>query len=164
MTAKSRRRCRSQILQMLIRDKNIGRHIVPIVPDESHVRHGRHVPAARYLEPAGTAAVAPPRMPTSGLHKETRTNPGPAGRNQRGGRMRMDRRRDVLLRTGPDDPVLYFHSMFGSSASATSRRGGRRARGFLLGGRRPPTLNGEGCSTRTVIAHNLGHRAELHLL
>ena len=39
-----------RILNTLLRDKAIGKYVVPIVPDEiSHVRHGRNVPPVRHL-------------------------------------------------------------------------------------------------------------------
>ncbi len=48
-----------QILQLLLRDKTLGKRIVPIVPDESRTfgMEGT-VPPARHLEPAGTAVHA----------------------------------------------------------------------------------------------------------
>ena len=43
-----------RILNTLLRDKQIGKRVVPIVPDESpHLRHGGHVPPVRHLLQVG---------------------------------------------------------------------------------------------------------------
>ncbi len=41
-----------RIMNMMLKDKNVGKNVVPIVPGRvAHLRHGRHVPLGRHLEP-----------------------------------------------------------------------------------------------------------------
>ena len=48
-----------RMLNVLVKDKALGKHIVPIVPDESRTFwYGRNVPSIRYLVTCGTKLYA----------------------------------------------------------------------------------------------------------
>ena len=73
-----------RILTTLLRDKQIGKRVVPIVPDESpHVRHGGPVPPVRDLVPGRAAVPARGRQPAHVL-QGGQVRPDAAGGHQRG--------------------------------------------------------------------------------
>ena len=76
-----------RILNTLLRDKQIGRHVVPIVPDESRTfgMEG-HVPPARDLQPGRPALPARGRRPADVL-QGGQAGPDPPGGHQRGRRV-----------------------------------------------------------------------------
>ena len=86
-----------RILNTLLRDKKIGKRVVPIVPDESpHLRHGGHVPPVRHLQPGRPALPAGGRQPADVL-QGGQERADPAGGHQRAGRhVLLDRGGDVL--------------------------------------------------------------------
>ena len=75
----------------------------------AHLRHGRHVPAARHLVVGGPALQAAGRRPADVLPRG-QERPGAAGGHQRGGRdVVVDRRGDVVQhQQRADDPVLHL--------------------------------------------------------
>ena len=99
-----------RILTTLLRDKQIGKRVVPIVPGRvAHLRHGGPVPPVRDLLPGRAALPARGRQPAHVLQG------GPlravaAGGHQRAGRDGLvDRGSHQLLGVGhPDDPVLHL--------------------------------------------------------
>ena len=145
-----------RILNMLLRDKAIGKRVVPIVPDESaHLRHGGHVPPVRHLQPGRPALPAGGRRPADVLPRG-QEGPDPAGGHQRGRRdVLLDRRRDRYSTNNlPMIPFYIYYSMFGFQriGDLAWAAGDMRARGFLLGGTAGrTTLNGEG------LQHEDGH-------
>jgi len=108
-----------QMLGTLVRDKAIGKHIVPIVgPDEiADVRHGRACSAssastrrsASFLQAAGCrpAHVLPPKTSRARCCQE--------GINEAGAMSLMDRRGDVVQPPTmfPMIPFYIYYSMFG---------------------------------------------------
>ena len=97
-----------RILTTLLRDKQIGKRVVPIVPDESrHLRHGGPVPPVRDLV-AGRAALPARRREPAHVLQGGQVRPDAAGGHQRGRRhVVLDRGRHQLLgERHPDDPVL----------------------------------------------------------
>ncbi len=89
----------------------------------AHLRHGRHVPAARHLRRAGPAVRAGRQGPGDVLPRG-QGGPDPRGRHQRGGRDEfVDRRGDVVLAHEPHLDSL-LHLLFDvrvPARSATSR-------------------------------------------
>ena len=143
-----------QILQTLLRDKNIGKHIVPIVPDESRTfgMEGMFRQLG-HLEPARPAVHAAGRRSADVLQGE-QGRPGAAGGHQRA-------RRDVRLDGGgnqlfdarrTDDPVLHLlfdvrlparrRSGLGCRRHALSRLPARRHRRADDAERRGPAARG----------------------
>lgn len=55
-----------RFLNTLLKDKEVGKHIVPIVADEARTRYGRIIPSNRYLQPAWSK-LCPIRPRFSGL-------------------------------------------------------------------------------------------------
>ena len=140
-----------------MRDKNIGKHIVPIVPDESRTfgMEGmfRQLGIWNQLGQLYTPQDADQLM----FYKEDKTRPDPAGRHQRG-RARCatgsPRRRSYSTHGVPMIPFYIFYSMFGFQrvGDLAWAAGDMRSRGFLLGGTAGrTTLNGEG------LQHEDGH-------
>jgi pyruvate dehydrogenase E1 component len=143
-----------QMLGTLVRDKAIGKHIVPIVPRRvEDVRDGRDVPPARHLFLRRPALQAAGRRPADVLPRG-QGGPGAAGRHQRSRRDELvDRRGDVVLQQRPaDDPVLHLLLDVRPAArrrSRLARRGHASAR--LLAGRNcgaHDAQRGRDCSTR----------------
>ncbi len=99
-----------RILTTLLRDKKIGKFVVPIVPDRvPHLRDGGAVPLRRHLQPSGPGLCAPGPGPDVVLQGKCGRS-GASGRHQRGRRHgRLDRRGHQLFRSRrADDPVLYL--------------------------------------------------------
>ena len=127
-----------RILQTLVKDKNIGKHIVPIIPGRgAHVRHGRHVPADRHLFVDGAAVHAAGFRPADVLQG------GQEGSDP--GRGHQRRRRAVIVhrrRHGVCEPQrqhgAVLHLLFHVRLPARRRfhLGGRRQSGARLPDRR----------------------------
>ena len=120
-----------RILTTLLRDKQIGKRVVPIVPGRvPHVRHGGPVPPVRDLLPGGSALPARRREPAHVL-QGGQVRPDAAGGHQRGRRdVVVDRgRHQVLGERHPDDPVLRLLLDVRVPAHRRPGLGGRRLPG-----------------------------------
>ncbi len=86
----------------------------------AHVRHGRHVPAARHLL-VGRPALPPARCRAADVVPRGQAGPDPAGRHQRSRRaLVVDRRGNLVFESRPsDDSVL--HLLFDVRISARRR-------------------------------------------
>ena len=88
-----------QILQLLLRDKNLGKHIVPIVPDESRTFGMEGLFRQLGIWNQQGQLYTPQDSDQLMFYKEIEERPDPAGRDQRGRRdVRLDRRGDVATR------------------------------------------------------------------
>jgi len=145
-----------RILTALVRDKNIGRHVVPIVPDEARTfgMEGMFRQLAIYssegqrYEPVDREQVMYYREDKAGQILEE-------GINEAGGfsswiaAATSYSHSDLVM-----VPFYIFYSMFGMQrvGDLAWAAGDQRARGFLLGGTSGrTTLNGEG------LQHEDGH-------
>jgi pyruvate dehydrogenase E1 component len=145
-----------QMLGTLVRDKAIGKHIVPIVPDES-----RTFGMEGMFRQLGIYSAVGPALQAAGRRSADvlprgQGRAGAAGGNQRGGRDELvDRRGDVYSTNNvPMIPFYIYYSMFGLQrvGDLAWAAGDMRARGFLMGGTAGrTTLNGEG------LQHEDGH-------
>ena len=146
-----------QMLGTLVRDKTIGKHIVPIVPDESRTfgmegmfrQLGIYSAVGQLYKPQDADQLMYYREDKSGQVLQEGINE--AGRDEL-----VDRRRDVVQHERrADDPVLHLLLDVRPAARRRSLRGlagDMRARGFLMGGTAGrTTLNGEG------LQHEDGH-------
>ena len=138
-SARSRPRWRScASCTRSLRDKNIGQHVVPIVPDEARTfgmeglfrQLGIYSHVGQLYEPRG-------RRPADVLPRG-QERPDPRGGHQRGGRdvARGSRRRPSYANHGvPMIPFYIYYSMFGFQrvGDLVWAAGDMRARGFLLG-------------------------------
>ena len=149
-----------QVLQMLLRDKNIGRHIVPIVPDESRTfgMEGlfRQLGIWNQLGQLYTPQDADQLM----FYKEDQKGQVlQEGINEPGAMSSWIAAATAYSTHGISMiPFYIFYSMFGFQriGDLAWAAGDMRARGFLLGGTAGrTTLNGEG------LQHEDGHS---HLL
>ncbi len=147
-----------RILTTLLRDKQIGKRVVPIVPGRvADVRHGGPVPPVRHLV-AGRAALPARRREPAHVLQGGQVRPDAAGGHQRGRRhVVVDRRRHQLLgERHPDDPVLRLLL----DVRLPARRRPRLGRGRQPGTRVPasaappggPRSTARACSTRTATA------------
>src|SRR3989449_7839522 len=143
-------------LTALVRDKNIGRHIVPIVPDEARTfgMEGMFRQLAIYssegqkYEPVDRDQVMYYREDKGGQVLEEGINEAGAFSSWIAAATSYSTTNVVTV------PFYIFYSMFGMQriGDLALAAGDQRARGFLLGataGR--PTLNGEG------LQHEDGH-------
>ena len=145
-----------RILTTLLRDKKIGKRVVPIVPDESRTfgMEGLFRSVGIY-NPLGQTYT--PRTGTRCPITRKEGRAGAAGRHQRSGRHgRLDRGGDQLRHVHgvPMIPFYIYYSMFGFQriGDLAWAAGDSRARGFMLGGTAGrTTLNGEG------LQHEDGH-------
>jgi pyruvate dehydrogenase E1 component len=145
-----------QILQMLLRDKNIGRHIVPIVPDESRTfgmegmfrQLGIWNQQGQLYTPQDRDQLMFYREDKSGQILQE-------GINEAGGVCDWIAAATSYSTHGVQMiPFYIFYSMFGFQrvGDLTWAAGDMRSRGFLLGGTAGrTTLNGEG------LQHEDGH-------
>src|SRR5260221_2060634 len=149
-----------QILQTLIRDKNIGRHIVPIVPDESRTfgMEGmfRQLGIWNQLGQLYTPQDADQLM----FYKETKDGQIlQEGINEAGAMCDWIAAATSYSTHGvPMIPFYIFYSMFGFQriGDLAYAAGDMRSRGFLLGGTAGrTTLNGEG------LQHEDGHSHQI---
>ena len=146
-----------QMLGTLVRDKAIGKHVVPIVPGRvAHLRHGRHVPPARHLVVGGPALQAAGRRPADVLPRVDKSGQVLQEGINEGGAMSSWIVAATSYSTNdvPMIPFYIYYSMFGLQrvGDLAWLAGDIRARGFLLGGTAGrTTLNGEG------LQHEDGH-------
>jgi pyruvate dehydrogenase E1 component len=149
-----------QILQTLIRDKNIGRHIVPIVPDESRTfgMEGmfRQLGIWNQLGQLYTPQDADQLM----FYKETKDGQIlQEGINEAGAMCDWIAAATAYSTHGVQMiPFYIFYSMFGFQrvGDLAWAAGDMRSRGFLLGGTAGrTTLNGEG------LQHEDGHSHQI---
>ena len=145
-----------QILQTLLRDKNIGKHIVPIVPDESRTfgMEGmfRQLGIWNQLGQLYTPQDADQLM----FYKESKNGQIlQEGINEAGAMCDwMAAATSYSTHGVPMIPFYIFYSMFGFQrvGDLAWAAGDMRSRGFLLGGTAGrTTLNGEG------LQHEDGH-------
>jgi pyruvate dehydrogenase E1 component len=145
-----------QILQTLLRDKNIGKHIVPIVPDESRTfgMEGlfRQLGIWNQLGQLYTPQDADQLM----FYKESKDGQVlQEGINEPGAMCDwMAAATSYSTHGVPMIPFYIFYSMFGFQrvGDLAWAAGDMRSRGFLLGGTAGrTTLNGEG------LQHEDGH-------
>jgi len=145
-----------QVLQTLIRDKNIGKHIVPIVPDESRTfgMEGmfRQLGIWNQLGQLYTPQDADQLM----FYKETKDGQIlQEGINEAGAMCDWMAAATAYSTHGVQMiPFYIFYSMFGFQrvGDLAWAAGDMRSRGFLLGGTAGrTTLNGEG------LQHEDGH-------
>ncbi len=145
-----------QVLQMLLRDKNIGKHIVPIVPDESRTfgmegmfrQLGIWNQQGQLYTPEDSAQLM--------FYKESKNGQIlQEGINEAGGMCDWIAAATSYSTHGvPMIPFYIFYSMFGFQriGDLAWAAGDMRSRGFLLGGTAGrTTLNGEG------LQHEDGH-------
>ena len=117
-----------QILQLLLRDKNIGKHVVPIVPDESRTFGMEGLFRQLGIWNQQGQLYTPEDADQLMFYKENEARPDPAGRHQRGRRhVRLDGGGDVVLDARrADDPVLHLLLDVRLPARRRSRVGRRR--------------------------------------
>jgi pyruvate dehydrogenase E1 component len=145
-----------QVLQMLLRDKNLGKHIVPIVPDESRTfgmegmfrQLGIWNQQGQLYTPEDSAQLM--------FYKESKNGQIlQEGINEAGGMCDWIAAATSYSTHGvPMIPFYIFYSMFGFQriGDLAWAAGDMRSRGFLLGGTAGrTTLNGEG------LQHEDGH-------
>jgi pyruvate dehydrogenase E1 component len=149
-----------QILQTLIRDKNVGRHVVPIVPDESRTfgMEGmfRQLGIWNQLGQLYTPQDADQLM----FYKETKDGQIlQEGINEAGAMCDWIAAATAYSTHGVQMiPFYIFYSMFGFQrvGDLAWAAGDMRSRGFLLGGTAGrTTLNGEG------LQHEDGHSHQI---
>jgi len=145
-----------QILQMLVRDKNLGRHIVPIVPDESRTFGMEGMFRQLGIWNQQGQLYTPEDSDQLMFYKESKNGQIlQEGINEAGGMCDWIAAATSYSTHGvPMIPFYIFYSMFGFQriGDLAWAAGDMRARGFLLGGTAGrTTLNGEG------LQHEDGH-------
>ena len=149
-----------QILQMLVRDKNIGKHIVPIVPDESRTfgMEGMFRQLGIWNQ-QGQLYTPQDRDQLMFYREDKQGQILQEGINEPGGMCDWIAAATSYSTHGvPMIPFYIFYSMFGFQrvGDLTWAAGDIRARGFLLGGTAGrTTLNGEG------LQHEDGHSHQI---
>ena len=145
----------AKLLRNLLRDKDIGERVVPIIPDEARTfgmdplfkEVGIYSALGQLYEPVDSNLVLSYREAKDGqVLEEGITEAGSSASFQAAGT-------SYATHAEPMIPFYIFYSMFGFQRTGDEfwAFGDARGRGFLLGataGR--TTLNGEGCSTRTA--------------
>ena len=150
--------------------RSIGRHIVPIVPDESRTFGMEGMFRQLGIWNQQGQLYTPQDADQLMFYKEIEGRPDPAGRHQRGRRdVRLDRRGDVVLDARrADDPVLHLLLDVRLPARRRPCVGRRRhALARLPAGRhrRPHDAERRGAAARgRPFAPDLRDRAELHLV
>jgi pyruvate dehydrogenase E1 component len=145
-----------RILTALIRDKNIGKHVVPIVPDEARTfgmegmfrQLGIYSSEGQKYEPVDREQVMYYREDKAGQILEEGINEAGAFSSWIAAATSYSTTNVVTV------PFYIFYSMFGLQrvGDLAWAAGDQRARGFLLGGTAGrTTLNGEG------LQHEDGH-------
>jgi pyruvate dehydrogenase E1 component len=145
-----------RILTALIRDKNIGKHVVPIVPDEARTfgmegmfrQLGIYSSEGQKYEPVDRDQVMYYREDKAGQILEEGINEAGAISSWIAAATAYSHSNVVTI------PFYIFYSMFGLQrvGDLAWAAGDQRARGFLLGGTAGrTTLNGEG------LQHEDGH-------
>ncbi|MEO8674833.1 MAG: pyruvate dehydrogenase (acetyl-transferring), homodimeric type [Casimicrobiaceae bacterium] len=145
-----------QILQLLLRDKNIGKHIVPIVPDESRTFGMEGMFRQLGIWNQQGQLYTPEDADQLMFYKEKKDGQIlQEGINEAGGMCDWIAAATSYSTHGvPMIPFYIFYSMFGFQriGDLAWAAGDMRARGFLLGGTAGrTTLNGEG------LQHEDGH-------
>ena len=149
-----------RILAVLLRDKNLGKRIVPIIPDEARTfgmeglfrQLGIYSSAGQLYEPEDADALAAYRESKNGQVLEEGINEAGAFAAWMAAATSYANHQYTLL------PFYIFYSMFGFQriGDLAWAAGDLQAKGFLLGGTSGrTTLNGEG------LQHQDGHS---HLL
>ncbi len=145
-----------QMLTALCRDKNIGKHVVPIVPDESRTfgmegmfrQFGIYAHAGQLYEPVDSDQVAFYKEAQDGqILEEGITEAGSMSSFNAAGTAYSCHGINMI-------PVYIYYSMFGFQRVGDSiwAAADMRAKGFLIGGTAGrTTLNGEG------LQHQDGH-------
>ncbi|MDH3643333.1 MAG: pyruvate dehydrogenase (acetyl-transferring), homodimeric type, partial [Gammaproteobacteria bacterium] len=145
-----------RILATLVRDKNIGDRIVPIVPDEARTfgmegmfrQLGIYSSAGQLYEPEDSGEIAAYRESKDGQVMEEGINEAGAFSAWLSAATSYSTHRFTLI------PFYIYYSMFGFQrvGDLAWAAGDMQARGFLLGGTAGrTTLNGEG------LQHQDGH-------
>ena len=147
----------TRLLRNLLKDRQIGKRIVPIIPDEgAHLRPGRPVPRGRRSTPRSASSTS--RSTPTWCCRTGRIAPARSWRraSPRPGRWPSFTAAGTAYATWgePMIPFFIFYSMFGFQrvGDLIWSFGDARGRGFLLGataGR--TTLQGEG------LQHDDGH-------
>ena len=145
-----------QILQVLIRDKNIGRHVVPIVPDESRTFGMEGMFRQLGIWNQEGQLYTPQDKDQLMFYKESKDGQIlQEGISEAGGMCDwMAAATSYSTHGVPIIPFFIFYSMFGFQriGDLAWAAGDMRSRGFLLGGTAGrTTLNGEG------LQHEDGH-------
>jgi pyruvate dehydrogenase E1 component len=145
-----------QVLQLLVRDKNLGRRIVPIVPDESRTFGMEGMFRQLGIWNQLGQLYTPEDKDQLMFYKETKEGQIlQEGINEAGGMCDwMAAATSYSTHNVPMIPFYIFYSMFGFQrvGDLTWAAGDMRCRGFLLGGTAGrTTLNGEG------LQHEDGH-------
>ena len=160
-----------RILNTLLRDKEIGRRVVPIVPDESRTfgmegmfrQFGIFSQVGQLYQPEDANQLM--------FYREDQDGPDAAGGHHRAGRdVVLDRRGDLLQHVGyADDPVLHLLLDVRFPAHRRPGLGGRghagRAGSCIGGTAGRTTLNGEGLQHQDGHSHiMLGDDPQLRVL
>jgi pyruvate dehydrogenase E1 component len=145
-----------QILQLLIRDKNLGKHVVPIVPDESRTFGMEGMFRQLGIWNQEGQLYKPEDQDQLMFYKESKDGQIlQEGINEAGGMCDwMAAATSYSTHGVPMIPFYIFYSMFGFQrvGDLAWAAGDMRSRGFLLGGTAGrTTLNGEG------LQHEDGH-------
>jgi pyruvate dehydrogenase E1 component len=145
-----------QILQMLLRDRNLGKHIVPIVPDESRTFGMEGMFRQLGIWNQQGQLYTPQDADQLMFYKEDKNGQIlQEGINEAGGMCDWIAAATSYSTHGvPMIPFYIFYSMFGFQrvGDLAWAAGDMRSRGFLLGGTAGrTTLNGEG------LQHEDGH-------
>ncbi len=145
-----------QILQLLLRDKNLGKHIVPIVPDESRTFGMEGLFRQLGIWNQQGQLYTPQDSDQLMFYKESKSGQIlQEGINEAGGMCDWIAAATSYSTHGvPMIPFYIFYSMFGFQrvGDLAWAAGDMRSRGFLLGGTAGrTTLNGEG------LQHEDGH-------
>ncbi len=145
-----------QILQMLLRDKNLGKHIVPIVPDESRTFGMEGMFRQLGIWNQQGQLYTPQDADQLMFYKESKDGQIlQEGINEAGAMCDWIAAATSYSTHGvPMIPFYIFYSMFGFQriGDLAWAAGDMRSRGFLLGGTAGrTTLNGEG------LQHEDGH-------
>ncbi len=149
-----------QILQLLIRDKNIGKRIVPIVPDESRTFGMEGMFRQLGIWNQQGQLYTPQDADQLMFYKESKDGQIlQEGINEAGGMCDWIAAATSYSTHGvPMIPFYIFYSMFGFQrvGDLAWAAGDMRSRGFLLGGTAGrTTLNGEG------LQHEDGHSHQI---
>jgi len=145
-----------QILQLLVRDKSLGKHVVPIVPDESRTFGMEGMFRQLGIWNQQGQLYTPEDKDQLMFYKESKDGQIlQEGINEAGGMCDwMAAATSYSTHDVPMIPFYIFYSMFGFQrvGDLAWAAGDMRARGFLLGGTAGrTTLNGEG------LQHEDGH-------
>ncbi len=149
-----------QILQLLLRDKNLGKHIVPIVPDESRTFGMEGMFRQLGIWNQQGQLYTPQDADQLMFYKESKDGQIlQEGINEAGGMCDWIAAATSYSTHGvPMIPFYIFYSMFGFQrvGDLAWAAGDMRSRGFLLGGTAGrTTLNGEG------LQHEDGHSHQI---